>query len=115
MAAKKKLSELKQTDGKVETFRPTTLEQVWGESGRSKYGTDSLEEYESTLKGMNKSDLHAHARKLGFRPDDNYDLLRRKLKQEFITHTNGFKAPLAPPKPPTKISPAVAKILAEGR
>lgn len=111
-----KLEDLKQVNGKVETFKPTTLAQIWGDTGSSKYGTLSLQEYELQLKGMNKTDLHAHARKLGIMPNENYELLVRKLKQEFTLFTNGYRMPAQSNLgSQAKITPEIAKILAEGR
>lgn len=116
MPRKKKLDELSQVNGQTETFRPTTLNQIWGDTGRSKYNTLDLKEYEAKLKGMNKSDLHSHARSIGIMPNDNYDLLIRKLRQEFLAHANSYRMPpQSNVSPQQKISPEIAKILAEGR
>ena len=41
----KKLESLSQTHGKEE-FKPTTLDQIWGDTGISKYGTLNEDEYE---------------------------------------------------------------------
>ena len=114
-AKKKKLEQLSQTNGKVETFRPTTLAQIFGEQGSRKYGTDNISEYRQKLKTMNKTDLHAHARTIGIMPDDNYSLLIGKLEQEFLSHVNAYKIPTATANKPIKMTPELAKILAEGR
>ena len=61
---KNKLDEINQTHGKVEKtdeFQPTSLDQIWGSDGSSKYGTLSLDDYESQLKDMSKAELHIHA------------------------------------------------------
>lgn len=115
MARTKKINALKEVNAKVETFKPSTLDQIWGGTGTTKYGTNNLEEYEAKLKGMNQTDLHAHARYLGIMPDSNYDLLRRKLRQAFLEHTNGYRVPSTPASKPITASDAVKKILAEGR
>jgi len=116
MARTKKIDKLKETNAKVETFKPTTLDQIWGGTGTSKYGTNDLAEYETRLKGLNQTDLHAHARSLGIMPDSNYSLLMRKLRQAFLEHTNGYKVPNSgPSQKPNKMTPAIAKVLAEGR
>jgi hypothetical protein len=39
MAKKNKLEELSETNAKVEDFKPTSLDQIWGDRGTSKYGT----------------------------------------------------------------------------
>ena len=42
----KKLQSLSQTHGKEEgNFKPTTLDQIWGDDGVSKYGTLNEAEY----------------------------------------------------------------------
>ena len=115
MKKTKKLDSLKETNAKIEKFKPTTLDAIWGGTGTSKYGTNNLEEYEAKLKGMNQTDLHAHARSLGIMPDSNFSLLMRKLRQAFLEHTNGYKIPSTPPQKPIKVSPAVEKVLSEGR
>ena len=117
MANKNKLEQLSQTNAKVEKFAPTTLEQIWGDKGCSKYGTLDLAEYEAKLKNFNKSDLHSHARSLGVMPNDNHDLLLRKLKQEFLAHINAYRRPTNPTTVASakKVSPQVLKILSEGR
>jgi hypothetical protein len=116
MGRPKKIKELVEINGKVETFQPTTLAQIWGDTGKDKYGTLDVSEYEQKLKSMNKSDLQAHARSLGIMPDDNYDLLKRKLKQEFLLHINEYRLPSPPPsKGKSALTPEVAKILAEGK
>ncbi len=50
MPRKKKLKELKQTDGKAEPAKPTTLDQIWGNTGLTKYGTADVEEYKEYIK-----------------------------------------------------------------
>ena len=45
MAKKPKLKDLNQIDAKEETGRPTTLDQIWGDTGISKYGTNDFEYY----------------------------------------------------------------------
>lgn len=116
MKKTKKIDTLKETNAKTETFKPTTLDMIWGGTGTTKYGTNDVAEYELRLKGFNQTDLHAHARTLGIMPDTNYSLLIRKLRQAFLEHTNAYKIPNAGPKPkPNKVSDAVTKILSEGR
>jgi hypothetical protein len=115
MPRKKKIEQLKETNAKVETFQPTTLDQIWGDTGKGKYGTMNEVEYQAKLKGMNRSDLQSHARSLGIMPNDNYELLIRKLMQEFRLHVSAFRIPTPAQSKPAKLSPQVSKILAEGR
>jgi hypothetical protein len=109
---KSKLDSLNQTHGKVE--KPITLDQVWGDSGKSRYGTLELDEYESYLANLNKSDIQAHAVKIGLVPVDDRDSLTRRLKQEFLKYTSQFKA-----RPSLTNSKSISKkskdILSEGR
>jgi hypothetical protein len=113
------LEELSQTHAKEEKTRPSTLDQVWGDTGTSKYGHFREEEYRQLLKEMTKSDIHAHAQKMGLIPVDNREQLVKRLMKEFMLHkakyvqtpaqdTNSFKEK-------SSVSPEVIKILKEGR
>ena len=116
MAKKIKLKDLNQIDAKVETVRPTTLDQIWGENGNTKYGTKSLEEYKNYIYGLNRTDLHAHALQIGVLPNDNLEMLRVRLEREFNRHISAFQAPQnQTQKSSKKISKEVQKILSEGR
>jgi len=112
---KKKLSELNQTHGKKEDFRPTSLAQVWGDTGLSTYSTLDEAEYEGTLRDMNKSDLQIHATRIGIIPIDNREILAQRLIREFRAHVNSYKAPRLMSEKPSSVSSEVRKILAEGR
>lgn len=79
-----KLSQLKQTDGQLETeTQPKTLAQFFGESIQGKYHTTNEGEYELFLKGMNKTDLQRHAIKCGLTPKDDRVRLMQSLVREF--------------------------------
>jgi hypothetical protein len=67
----------------VEGFQPSTLDQVWGDTGNTKYGTMDEAEYTDKLKEMNKSDLQAHASRAGLIPIDDRGILTKKLLTEF--------------------------------
>ena len=62
---KPSLDELSQSHGKEENVQPTSLDQIWGDTGISKFKTLDRDEYESQLNDMNKSDLQTHATKVG--------------------------------------------------
>jgi hypothetical protein len=114
MARKKSaLDNLNQTHGKVEN-RKVTLNQIWGDDGRSKYGTLDPVEYDSYLKGLVKSDLQAHAIKIGLIPIDNRETLVKRLKQEFVKHVSQFNV-----RPNINNAKSISKqakdILSEGR
>lgn len=88
---KSKLDNLNQTHGKLEN-KAITLDQIWGDDGKRKYGTLDLTEYEKTLREYNKSDLQNHAIKIGLVPVDDRETLIKRLKQEFNKYVSQFKA-----------------------
>ena len=99
-----------------ESFERTTLDQIWGDQGFSKYGTLSESDYIGQIKGMNKTDLHAHAVKMGILPVENRELLSNRLVREFKKYVLAYKKPKPKPnKKSSKPSDKVKSILAEGR
>jgi hypothetical protein len=114
-ASKKSLESLSQAHGKEEKFQATTLEQVWGDTGHTKYGTTDTNEYIRQLDEMNKSDLQSHARVIGFVPIDDRVTLTNKLITEFNKYVSGFKKPLQQPHPGESLSRKARKIMDEGR
>jgi hypothetical protein len=91
---KNKLNKLKQTHGKEETQnKPKTLDQIWGDDGLSKYKTNDVEAYTARLKEMNKSDLQAHAVKIGLIPIDDRNMLVQRLIREFKRHVASYRSP----------------------
>ena len=113
--AKKKLEQVQQVHGKEDKFKPSTLEQVWGDTGLSKYKTLDVNEYTAQLSTMNKSDLYAHASKVGVVPVDSREMTVKKLVAEFKRHVGSYKMPAATTKTPTVPSQKIMSILAEGR
>ena len=94
---KTNLDEMSQTHGKVDNpdeFQPTSLEQIWGSDGSSKYGTLSQDEYEKSLTEMTKSELHLHATKVGLIPVDDRAILAKRCVREFVRHISQFSAPI---------------------
>ena len=97
-------------------FEKTTLDQIWGDEGNSKYGTLDESTYTTQIKAMNKSDLHSHAIKLGILPVENRELLTNRLLREFKKHVLSFRKPKqTSDKKPQDVSQAVKSILAQGR
>lgn len=94
---KKPLKSLHQAHGKVEKFQPTTLDQLMGDTGRSKYrfleDPFNVEEYETYLKSLVGTDLYNHAQEMGFVPTDNRKLLIDKLIYEFKLNRSQYKFP----------------------
>jgi hypothetical protein len=112
MPKKSKLDSLTQTHGQVES--PRTLDQIWGDSGQSKYGTLVLAEYQKYLKELTKSDLQTHAVKVGLIPVDNRETLVKRLEKEFNKHVSLYQ-PAPKTKNNIKLSKTARDILAEGR
>lgn len=111
----KKLKKLNQTHGKKEEFVPTTLDQLWGNTGVSKYQTLDETEYTNKLGSFNKSDLQAHAIEMGLVPVDDRDKLTLRLVKEFRKHINNYKVPKTSSSSNVKIPDDIRKILNEGR
>ena len=61
---KKSIKDVSQTHAKEE-FQPTTLDQIWGDTGSSTYGTMDEKVYVYRLNNMNLSDLQSHASHVG--------------------------------------------------
>ena len=117
-----KLKKMSQTHGKNEAveskFEPRTLDQVWGDTGLGKYNTLDEDAYRGKLDYMAKTDLQAHATKVGLVPIDNRSTLTQRLMREFRKHANSFKpTSLKASKPIAKdsLSPEVRKVLDEGK
>jgi|TARA_Y100000310_G_C20458510_1_gene704205 hypothetical protein len=111
---KKKLSNMDQTHGKVDTFEPSTLEQIWGDDGLGKYSTLSESSYIEQLNGMAKVDMQAHATKVGLIPTDNVELMKTRLIKEFKKHVSIYRRPSHAPKN-IKVDKEVKDILGEGK
>lgn len=90
------------------------MDQIWGDTGLSKYRTLDASEYEIYLKQLNKSDLQRHAAEMGIVPVDSREMLSNRLLKEFNRYVASFKMPSAN-SPNQPISDKVKKILSEGR
>lgn len=93
MPKKKKIEELSQTHGKLENTQYKSLDQIWGDTGLSKYNTTNLQDYTNLINEMNKSDLQAHANKIGLVPIDNREMLTKRLLSEFKKFMSSFNVP----------------------
>lgn len=114
MSKKNKLSKLNQINGKEESFEPTTLDQIWGDTGLNKYNTLNEEEYKEYLFDLNKSDLQTHALSIGLMSSDNTEILIKRLVGEFQKHISSYTKPSLK-KAEIKISKESKKILEEGK
>lgn len=116
MANKKK--PIIETHGKVEEppkFQPTLLEQIWGDDNMTRYGTLDEEAYAKQVNEMTRSDLEAHARKVGVIIVESSIRLREKLLGEFRSYLHLVRRPVTPPSPHVVLNDAAKKVLAEGR
>ena len=113
--AKKPLQSLSQTHGKEEKFQATTLDQIWGDTGNTRYGTTDINEYVRRLEDMNTSDLQSHAHKMGLIPVDDRVTVTKKLISEFKRYVSAYRKPNAPASKKSPVSDEVKKILKEGR
>tara|TARA_B100000131_G_scaffold240915_1_gene233242 strand:- start:289 stop:681 length:393 start_codon:yes stop_codon:yes gene_type:complete len=120
-AKKTKLNKLSQADGKDDSKQETmvksqarTLDQVWGDTGLSKYNTMDQSEYELRIGEMNKTDMQAHAQQIGLIPVDDVRILKQRLINEFKSHVAKYKS-VDQPKQTTEVSKETLNILKEGR
>ena len=112
----KKLKSLSQTHGKEETsFKPTTLAQIWGDDGVSKYGTLDEKEYVNRVNDMHFSDLRTHAVDIGLVPIDDRELLTKRVVSEFRRHCNEYTVPKDHQENVEDVDEEVRKILEEGK
>ena len=114
-ATKKKMKEMTQTHAKEEKFQPSTLDQVWGDTGNTRYGTMDEEKYLNKLQEMNRSDLQAHASRVGMIPIADRGVLTKKLMSEFRKYVSGFRKPNTVINPPPTLSKEAARVLSEGK
>ena len=110
-----KLEEMSQTHGKEENFQPTSLDQIWGDTGLTKYGTMDAKSYEAKIKDMNRTDLFRHSTTVGIVPIDDRANLEKRLLREFKKHVSAYRRPHDEGTPKTKLSADAKKILEEGR
>ena len=111
-----KLDQMSQAHGKEENYQPTTLDQIWGDTGQTRYGHLDIEKYEKSLNEMTKADIQAEAHRIGIVPIDNREQLHRRLLTEFKKYSTGFTKP-STSENQTKpdISEEGLRILREGR
>ena len=114
-AAKKTTKELSQAHGKVEEFQPTTLDQIWGDDGTSRYKTLDSDEYQEYMNGLAMADLQAHAVKIGLIPIDNATQLKKRLMTEFKKFTSNYKVPKKKINNNLDLSKEARRTLSEGK
>ena len=111
----KKEKKMMETHAKEEKFVKTTLDQVWGDTGNTKYGTIDEAAYLNKLNGLNTTDLQAHAHMHGLVPIQDRGRLTKALVSEFRKYVSAFKVPPPPNQAPPSVSEESARTLAEGR
>lgn len=113
---KLKLSEMTQTHAQDES-KPQfkTLDQVWGDTGLSRYKTLNRDEYLTQLREMADVDLHSHALAIGLVPNPDREQLKKRLLSEFDRYAVQFSVMEKPVMKKQKISAEVRAILSEGR
>ena len=111
---KKSIKDIAQTHAKQE-FQPTTLDQIWGDTGSSIYGTMEEAVYIDRIDNMNLSDLQAHASTVGIIPIDNRSMLRERLLREFRKHVSAYRKPTEEVGENKNLNAQAMKILSEGR
>ena len=88
-----KLEDMSQTNGKKEDTQHKTLDQIWGDTGQSRYSVTNEKEYIEYINEMNRTDLHAHANKIGLMPIDNRETLTKRLLSEFKKFISMYNFP----------------------
>ena len=110
---RKKIKDLTQVHGKIDNQEtkpvpsPSTLDQLWGDTGYQKYNTLDKDVYVNWLNELNMSDLQSHATKLGVIPIHGRERLMNRLIAEFLKHINSYNMPA-----PMKIEEASKEVLA---
>ena len=112
--AKKKMVQTHAMEEK-EPFQKTTMDQVWGSTGSSKYGTLEESVYLNKIRNMNRSDLHSHAVTVGILPIENRDMLATRLTREFKKPVLSFHNPQDKKRKEPAVSERIRSILAEGK
>lgn len=111
---KANLENMTQTHGKIENIQYKTLDQIWGDNGSGRYQTTDEKEYLNFLSEMNKSDLQAHANKIGLVPIDNRETLTKRLVAEFRKYVSLYKIPKSKDNTVT-LNKKAKDILSEGK
>ena len=113
----KKIKKLDQVHGKQENFKPSTLEQIWGDEGLGLYSTLNEEEYVEIISEFNVTDLQRHAIKVGVVPDHQMATTKKRLIAAFQRHISNYHTPADknPNNNLSSVSKEAKKILSEGR
>lgn len=111
----KKIESLSQATGKVPTYEITNIEQIFGGSEASKFGTMDEKVFNDRLLEMTRADLENFARKHGSIIVESSERIRAELMKIFRNHVSLLQKPVSKPTSKIKIAPDVQRILNEGR
>lgn len=98
---KKEKSKLQFTHGALPVKQPSTIEELLGNTGKTKYryldDPFSVDEYTKYLNNLQPTDLESHAAEFGLLGDitetSGRQRLKNKLIHEFQLHASRFRAP----------------------
>jgi hypothetical protein len=110
-----KVSQLKQTHAKVESPKPTMLDQIWGFNEMGRYGTVDEGEYGARLRDMTRADLENHAKAVGCLVLEDSARLRDALMKQFNAYILSLRKPTAAIAKTGKITEETKRVLNEGR
>ena len=113
---RKSVIEFQQTDGKIyNKYGVKSIDELLGES-KSRYKTHDIAAYEKMVSEMNTSDLQNHATTVDVMPNqDRNVLIKRLLKQFKVTNSNYFNTSQTQDPLKKQINKNTLDILAEGR
>jgi len=104
---------VEQADGRKDDPRKLTLDDMLGNT-RRKYSQTDIEGYKIYLKGLNLTDMQAHAQQLGLIPISERRVLEGRLVKEFQKTASKYFGTQVSGETP-KVSERVMRILATGR
>ncbi|REK60333.1 MAG: hypothetical protein DWQ49_05865 [Bacteroidetes bacterium] len=115
--SKKLLEDYMQTHGMDENAPrgPSSLEQVWGNDGTTRYNTLDADVYAARLADMTRVDLQREAQKRGIVPIEDGKKLRDRLIKEFKLYVGSLTMPPISKKEKKEIPADVLKTLREGQ
>lgn len=112
-----KKSKLKYADGKIESDKPTSLDQIFGETTHN-YNGQTLEEYEKFVRDLNQADLQAHAILKSILPAESRErTVQRLIKayKESLNKSRPIPSEAFSRAKSKKVPADILKILSEGR
>lgn len=114
---KRLLEDYMQTHGMEENTPrgPSSLEQIWGNDGTTRYNTLDPEVYSAKIAEMTRTDLQREAQKRGIVPIEDGKRLRERLMREFKLYVGSLTMPPRPKRDQKEIPAEVLKTLREGQ